>query len=124
MTLRNLLVPFQRDQKRDFAAATGAELLGSKVRQVLLTEGVTPWSGGELPWRMNFGAALGRLRHLPADAARAELAHVYVRDALRRWMPEVERVRVSVSADGTELVVRVHVRAAGDQERAITVSLE
>jgi phage baseplate assembly protein W len=124
VTPRNLFVPFQRDQKRDFATATGADLLGSKVRQVLLTDGVTPWSGGELPWRTTFGAALGRLRHLPADAARAELARVYVRDALRRWMPEVELRRVTVESLGPALVVSVWVRADGLSDSAVQVELD
>ena len=48
---RGLLIPFRRDLKRDFATGTGRELLASKVRQVLMTEGPTPRSQGELPWR-------------------------------------------------------------------------
>jgi hypothetical protein len=46
-----ILVPFRRDKKRDFATGSGPLLLASKVRQTLLTEGTTPRSSGELPWR-------------------------------------------------------------------------
>ncbi len=35
---QNLLIPFRRDKKRDFAVGTGSALLASKVRQALLTE--------------------------------------------------------------------------------------
>jgi hypothetical protein len=37
----NLLIPFRRDKKRDFATGSGAELLASKVRQALLTSPVS-----------------------------------------------------------------------------------
>ena len=60
---QNLLIPFRRDKKRDFAVGSGEALLASKVRQALLTEGATARSSGELPWRTNFGAGLALLRH-------------------------------------------------------------
>ncbi|MBU8900975.1 GPW/gp25 family protein [Corallococcus sp. M34] len=107
---QNLLVPFRRDKKRDFAAGTGAELLASKVRQVLLTEGATPHSAGELPWRTRFGAGLARLRHQRNDAVLAELARVYVRDALARWLPGAHLVEVRVEQDAATLTLRVRVR--------------
>jgi hypothetical protein len=115
---QNLLVPFRRDRKRDFAAGTEAELLASKVRQVLLTEGATPYSTGELPWRTSFGAGLSRLRHQRNDTVLAELAHVYVRDALARWLPGVQFVQVRVEQDGAVVAVRVQLR-----ERGTTVTL-
>jgi hypothetical protein len=49
-----ILVPFRRDKKRDFATGSGEVLLASKVRQALLTEGTTPRSSGELPWRTSY----------------------------------------------------------------------
>jgi uncharacterized protein len=107
---RNLLVAFRRDKKRDFASGTGAELLASKVRQVLLTEGATPHSTGELPWRTNFGASLSRLRHQRDDTVLAELARVYVRDALARWLPGVQLVQVRAEQEAAVLTLRVRVR--------------
>ncbi|ADO70410.1 GPW/gp25 family protein [Stigmatella aurantiaca] len=107
---QNLLVPFRRDRKRDFAAGTGAELLASKVRQVLLTEGATPHSTGELPWRTNFGAGISRLRHQSNTTVLAELARVYVRDTLARWLPGVQLVQVRVEQDAAMLTLHVRVR--------------
>ena len=107
----NLLIPFRRDKKRDFAMGSGAELLASKVRQALLTEGATARSSGELPWRTNFGAGLGLLRHRANDAVLKELARVYVRDALKRWVPGAHLVGLDVVQDGPTLVLRVRVRA-------------
>lgn len=109
-TARNLLIPFRRDKKRDFASGTAEELLASKVRQALLTEGATPRSSGELPWRTSFGAALAQLRHQRNDAALKELARIYVRDALKRWVPEAKVLGVEVEQRGAELVLRVRVQ--------------
>jgi hypothetical protein len=112
----NLLIPFRRDKKRDFAVGSGSELLASKVRQALLTEGATARSSGELPWRTNFGAGLGLLRHRANDAVLRELARVYVRDALKRWVPGARLVGLDVQQDGPALVLRVNVR--GESARA------
>ncbi|CAM4283877.1 GPW/gp25 family protein [Corallococcus exiguus] len=121
--LQNLLVPFGRDKKRDFASGTGAELLASKVRQVLLTEGATPHSTGELPWRTSFGAGLSRLRHQRNDKVLAELARVYVRDALARWLPGVQFVQVRVKQEAVTLTLRVRVRE-GDTTADLDVSFQ
>lgn len=115
----NLLIPFRRDRKRDLAFGSGEALLASKVRQALLTEGATARSSGELPWRTEFGAGLSLLRHQRSDAALAELARVYIRDALSLWVPSAELVSLSVEQEGSELVLRVRVR-----ERDVTATVD
>ncbi|MGE0322240.1 MAG: GPW/gp25 family protein [Polyangiaceae bacterium] len=110
---RNLLTPFRRDKKSDFASGAGEGLLASKVRQTLLTEGATQRSSGELPWRTNFGSALTLLRHQRNDAALKELARVYVRDALRRWMGSVRLNSVRVEQSGNALSVSTTTRDTG-----------
>jgi len=109
-----LLIPFRRDKKRDFASGAGEDLLASKVRQALLTEGATPRSSGELPWRTAFGSGLHVLRHLRTDAALSDLARVHVRACLKRWVPEAELVAVSAVRDGATLQLKVRFRAAKD----------
>ena len=106
--LRNLLVPFERDRVRDFASGTGYELRLAKILQVLLTEGDTPQGSGEMPWRTAFGSGLHLLRHRNADAVLRELARVRARDALRRWAPGAQPIRVEATVSETEL--RLHVR--------------
>lgn len=118
----NLLIPFRRDKKRDFAAGSGEALLASKVRQALLTEGATPRSSGELPWRTNFGAGLALLRHQRNDAVLGELAQVYVRDALARWVPGAQLLGVELQQSGPTLTLRVRVRE-GTQVTTAEVSL-
>ena len=109
---KGLLTPFTRDLKRDFASGSGGDLLASKVLQALMTRGATPRSSGELPWRMAFGAGLDLLRHQRNDAVLAELARVHVRDALHRWVPEVELVEVAVTREDATLMLRVRFRPA------------
>ncbi len=115
-----LLTPFRRDKKRDFASGSGEALLASKVRQALLTEGTTPRSSGELPWRTAFGSAVALLRHQRNDAALKELARVYVRDALTQWVPSARLVSLDVEQDGTSITLRVRVR---ERDIAATVDL-
>lgn len=110
MVARNLLIPFRRDRKRDLATVEGEALLASKVRQVLLTEGESAGASGELPWRTNFGARLGLLRHKPNDAVLAELAKVRARDAIQRWLPGVDVLNIEVAATDNVLSVRTNVR--------------
>jgi phage baseplate assembly protein W len=117
-----LLIPFRRDRKRDFASGAGEDLLVSKVLQALLTEGATPQSSGELPWRTSFGSGLHVLRHLRNEAALADLARVYVRDCLKRWVPEAELVGVTATRDGATLQLKVRFRAAKDAGKAATTS--
>jgi phage baseplate assembly protein W len=119
---QNLLIPFRRDKKRDFAVGSGEALLASKVRQALLTEGATPRSSGELPWRTNFGAALPLLRHQRNDAPLQELARVYVRDALKRWVPGAQVVSLDVEQEGAALTLRLRVREQ-DVTATVDVSL-
>lgn len=126
---RGLLSPFRRDRKRDFASGEGDELLASKVYQALMTEGTTPQSSGELPWRTAFGSGLHTLRHQRNDEALAELARVYVRDALQRWVPEAELVEVTASRSGAAIHLRVRFREAAHQgvlapAHEISVALE
>jgi len=121
-TPRGLLAPFQRDRKRDFASGEGDDLLASKVEQVLSTEGSTLRSVGELPWRTAFGTPLGVLRHQRNEVVLGELARVYIRDALARWVPEVTLVAVEVQREEGELRLQVRFRAAG-QERTSSLSL-
>lgn len=109
---RGILAPLRRDRQRDFASGTGPELLASTVLQTLMTRGATPRSSGELPWRTAFGAGLDLLRHQRNDAVLEELARVYVRDALRRWVPEAELVEVAVHRADAALELRVRFRAA------------
>jgi len=119
---RGLLAPFRRDRKRDFASGSRRELLAAKVRQALMTEGTTPQSSGELPWRTAFGSGIHVLRHQRNDAALAELARVYVRDAMKRWVPEAELIEVSATRIESAVHLRVRFREAGVSQPPIEVA--
>lgn len=109
-----LVTPFRRDGKSDFASAGGAALVRSCVMQVLGTECSDNVHTGELPWRPEFGSLLYRLRHASINAPRAELARVYVADAIQRWEPRARVRDVRVLAQASQpnghddtLVIRV-----------------
>ena len=122
MGARNLLIPFRRDRKRDLATGEAEALLVSKVRQVLLTEGATARSSGELPWRTNFGAGLGLARHRSNDAVLHELARVHVREALARWLPRVRLTAFTAEPSGSLLILRIAVED-GDATASVQVDL-
>ena len=94
-----LLRPLRRDQKADFAAAGGEQLIRSAVGQILGTIGASDATPGELPWRTEFGSLLYRLRHQKNDSVLQELARVYVVDALKRWEPQVVVTSVNVTRE-------------------------
>jgi uncharacterized protein len=112
-----LLTPFRRDRKNDFASGTGDEVLKSQVIQVLMIEGDTPKSSGELPWRTSFGSAVHLARHHRNDAVISELVRVYARDALKKWMPGVTVTRLDVQQDQAALNLRVGFRGPDQSEQ-------
>ena len=63
LPVRGLLIPFRRDEKRDFANGTDDELQRSKARQEALTDGPSPTTQGELPWRTRFGSSFFARKH-------------------------------------------------------------
>ena len=94
-----ILRPFRRDQKADFAAAGGEEVIKSAVGQVLGTMGSSDYTQGELPWRTEFGSLLHLLRHQKNDSVLQELARVYVVDALKKWEARVHVTSVQVTRE-------------------------
>lgn len=125
-----LTIPFQR-AANDFAAAGGLDLIRSNVAQIIGTR------IGELPWRPRFGSELHKLRSQNNDRVRAELARVFVNDALSRWEPRVAVKGVEVSTktgpDGENTILYVKIRydvvslASGeilfpDQEQSLPVA--
>ena len=110
---RSILAPFRRDRKRDFASGSGEDLLRSKVIQALMTEGATPRSSGELPWRTSFGSGIHLLRHRRNDAVLSELARVSIRDALARWVPSARLVSLEVVQEDAALTIKLRVREQG-----------
>jgi hypothetical protein len=116
---QNLAVPFRR-AARDFATASGSDLLLAKAAQVLGTEADSPAGSGELPWRTAFGSTIHLLRHRPNDETLGELARVRARDALTAWLRSARVTDCTPSQEGALLSVVVSLaeaptgKAAGD----------
>ena len=94
---RGIIRPLRRDQKVDFANATGARLVASCVGQVLGTACDSEHASGELPWRTEFGSKLYLLRQRLNSNALVEQARRFVADAIRRWEPRVRITQVHIS---------------------------
>lgn len=127
ITGRGLLRPFRRDQKRDFASGTGAELVAAQLGQVLGTIASSEVTGGELPWRTEFGSLLHLLRLSNADPALVEEARAFVALAIQRWLPRVRVLDIELvpAQIDSALILRItwSLRAEGS-ERLVVTGLE
>lgn len=107
-----LLSPFRRGPS-DFVAGGDADLLASMVDEVLGTKAESDYTAGELPWRPEFGSLLHFLRHRNNDATTAELARVYVAEALARWIPQIRLKSVTTEKktgpDGEDSILYVQI---------------
>lgn len=120
---RGILTPFRRDKKNDFASGDGDELLKSQVIQVIMIEGDTPKSSGELPWRTELGSAIHLARYHQNDAVITELARVFVRDALKKWLPEVTVTGLDVRQESAALFLNVRFKGPGKLENSVEARL-
>lgn len=91
-----LLRPFRRDEKSDFANASGAALVKSVIGQILGTRAASTAAQGEIPWRTNAGSLLYLLKH-GSSVSVAGVARIYAQDALRKYEPRIEVLDVSLS---------------------------
>lgn len=107
---QGLLRPFRRDQKNDFAADAGVNLVVACVGQVLGTKADSPASPGELPWRTDFGSKLHLLRHSNHNDLSINLATVYAKDALKLWEPRAKITAVAIEPGESQRELRVRFR--------------
>ena len=123
ITSRGVVSPFRRDQKQDFANASGVEYVASQIVQVLGIVAASEQTSGELPWRTEFGSLLHLLRFQNMTPATVEKARAFVAGALRRWVPRarITSVQVSRSADGTYPVIRIRWRLISDGTEQVLV---
>lgn len=73
---------------------------GEAVRQAIMMLLTT--APGERVMRPDYGCPLHRLMFAPNDATTAGLAIHYVREAIRRWEPRVEIVRLDAELDDAD----------------------
>lgn len=127
ITGRGLLRPFRRDQKRDFASGTGAELVAAQLGQVLGTICSSEVTGGELPWRTEFGSLLHLLRLGNMDPVLIEEARAFVGLAIQRWVPRVRITDIELEQNDfdTAIVMRISwdLQSEGS-ERLVVTGLE
>lgn len=107
----NLLLPFRRDQKQDFATGSGWEAKRAALRLLLGTR------YGELPYLPTYGSKLHFLKHRSQTLALNEIALFYCQEALSLWMPEilVEWVQADRDNNTLRLAIHFHITDLGGQ---------
>jgi len=98
---------------------------GETIRQSIMMLLAT--APGERVMRPDYGCALNRLMFAPNDATTAGLAIHYVRQALARWEPRVEVLRLDAGPgdEAQELVISLEYRIRGaDRTAAIELALD
>lgn len=110
-----MIRPLRRDQKGDFAHASGGRLVSACVGQVLGTMCDSEFATGELPWRTTFGSKTYLLRQRLNSPALEEQARKFIADALRLWEPRVRLKNVRITREnaptgGTLNVLRMRAR--------------
>ena len=91
---RGFAFPFRVDKTGSIALTTGADDIESAMRVILCT------APGERVMRPEYGCDLFKLVFAPCDDTTAGLAIHYVRQAVERWEPRVEVVRLDAERDG------------------------
>lgn len=109
---RGLLVPFQRDQKSDFANGTGEVLLRSQVQTLLMTRAASEDGSayGELEWDQEAGSQLYRVRHLRLnDPGLVELFRYRVAEPVAAQLRRVRITKLRVELDRNQRASRVKI---------------
>ncbi len=108
--------PFVRAQS-DFATASGDDEIRMQISEVLGTV------KGSIPWRTDFGSDLQRLRNQSNTPILRETARVFVDDAIRKWVPGVQLVSVSVASPKPNVVDLTVVFQLGNKQQSLTQRL-
>ena len=112
------------------SARGGLQMVSDRaaVRQAVLILLLT--RPGERVMRPTYGCQLYRLVFWPNDDTTAGLAIHYVRQAVERWEPRIDRLRVDASRDPGDpgrlyVTLEYRVRATGEEDRlAVRLDLE
>ena len=102
---RGFAFPMRLDPKGSVALSEGAQNIEECIRLLL---GTAP---GERPMRPDFGCRIHDFVFYPNNANTASLVAYYVREALAKWEPRIEDIRVSATPDPVqENAIRVDIR--------------
>ncbi|HOU52938.1 GPW/gp25 family protein [Myxococcota bacterium] len=102
---RGFAFPMRLDPKGSVALSEGEQNIEECIRLLL---GTAP---GERPMRPDFGCRIHDFVFYPNNANTASLVAYYVREALAKWEPRIEDIRVSATPDPVqENAIRVDIR--------------
>jgi phage baseplate assembly protein W len=127
VTGRGIIRPFRRDRKSDFANGRGAVLIAANIEQILGTICSSEVSGGEVPWRTEFGSLLHLLRLRNNSPALEDEARAYVVLAIQRWEPRARILSCAITRDVQAGKMTLRIRWAPQSsgtERVVVAGLE
>lgn len=107
---RGVIRPFRRNGEGDFVNSNDLALIRSEVEQTLGTIASSASTQGEIPWRPEFGSLLYRLRFSNLDETTAELARVYVGEAIERWNTRVQVKKITITAAPQDTTLTIIIR--------------
>ncbi len=77
-------------------------------------------SKGERVMRPDFGCGLSELVYSKNDTAAATLAIFYIQEALKKWEPRIELMKVDANADrkeGNKMIISIEYRVVSSNNR-------
>ncbi len=107
VTKRGIVGPLLRDQKNDFVARSGFELMRANIAQALGSGRATEEGPGDVAWDGTLGSKVASLTHRNGNPARDEVLRVYVVDAVRAAVPAARITRVQLVRRGRASFINV-----------------
>lgn len=105
---RGIVLPFQRDQKQDFANGGVVDVVMSNLVQVCGTACMTDTSAGECEWDPELGSPIVLARHVNSKAARRAALRAYLILAFREFEPRARMRAVVVQQVDRSLHVDIY----------------
>ncbi len=103
-----------RMEEGKIALAKYEESIKESIKIILGT------SKGERVMRPDFGCGLSELVYSKNDTAAASLAIFYIQEALKKWEPRIELMKVDANADRTEgnkMILTIEYRVLSSNNR-------
>lgn len=93
---RGIAFPVGLDARGNLALSEHEQNIDESIRILL---GTAP---GERPMRPDFGCRIHDFIFYPNNVSTASLVSFYVREALAKWEPRIEDIRVTAAPDSTQ----------------------
>lgn len=107
ITRQGLVGPLRRDQKSDFANASGFGLMKANIAQTLGTQAATENSPGDVAWDGTLGSRVHLALHRNGSPALDEAIRYYATEAVRVAEPHANITSAKVVRKGNKTTIDV-----------------